>query len=96
MTLPDNLSPENQQLSPQISQTLFSAWDKRAGLPAMDTLPPHTTMGDRVRGGIIGRTHRSLHLAFGLRKGIPPSAGAAAIRPVAHSPGIPRQAEYLF
>ena len=24
------------------------------GLPAMDTLPPHTTMGDRVRGGIIG------------------------------------------
>ena len=66
------------------------------GLPAMDTLPPHTTMGDRVRGGIIGRTHRSLHLAFGLRKGIPPSAGAAENRPVAHSPGIPRQAEYFF
>ena len=32
MTLPDNLSPENQQLSPQISQTLFWAWDKGAGL----------------------------------------------------------------
>ena len=32
MTLPDNLSPENQHLSPQISQTLFWAWDKGAGL----------------------------------------------------------------